>query len=132
MRRSRPSIRISGSFCLILFGLAICAPAQTIPSSAAPLTPLPGKGLAQHPFLYCGEWNYTNPVQTMYIVRDGRVAWSYSIPLDITVYGKPDKQEFSDCTRLSNGNILFTRRFGASEITPGKKNHLELRRSDSH
>jgi hypothetical protein len=82
---------------------------------------LPGMGLAQHPFLYCGEWNFIHPDQTMYIVRGGKVVWSYSIPLDVTVYGKPEKEEYSDCTRLSNGNIVFSRRFGAGEVTPDKK-----------
>jgi hypothetical protein len=82
---------------------------------------LPGKALDQHPFLYCGEWNFIHPEQTMYLVRNGRIEWSYSIPLDVVVNGKPDKEEYSDCTRLSNGNIVFSRRFGAGEVTPGKK-----------
>ena len=41
--------------------------------------PLPGKGMAQHPFLYCGEWqNRSTSQQTMYIVREGKVVWSYT------------------------------------------------------
>ena len=48
----------------------------------------------------------------MYIVRDGKELWSYTNPL---------KGELGDCTRLSNGNIVFSRQFGASEITPDKK-----------
>jgi hypothetical protein len=44
--------------------------------------PLPGKGLAQHPFLYCGEWQRRSTSdQTMYIVREGKIAWSYTNPL---------------------------------------------------
>jgi hypothetical protein len=50
--------------------------------------------------------------QTIYVVRDGKVAWTYSIPAT---------EELGDCTELSNGNILFSRRLGASEITPDKK-----------
>lgn len=74
---------------------------------------LPGKGLAQHPFLYCGEWQRRSTSdQTMYVVRDGKIAWSYTNPL---------KGELGDCSRLENGNILFSRQFGASEITPDKK-----------
>src|ERR1039457_2208573 len=35
---------------------------------------LPGKGLAQHPFLYTGEWDYRgNRDQTIFVVRDGKV-----------------------------------------------------------
>jgi hypothetical protein len=83
-------------------------PAQQIPS-----TPLPGKGMAQHPFLYCGEWqNRSTSQQTIYVVRGGSVVWSYTNPL---------KGELGDCTMLSNGNILFSRQFGASEITADKK-----------
>jgi hypothetical protein len=83
--------------------LASCAAAQD----------LPGKGLAQHPFLYCGEWQERGKSdQTMYLIREGKVVWSYAIP---------GKEELGDCTMLSNGNIVFSRRFGASEITPDKK-----------
>lgn len=82
---------------------------------------LPGKGLKQHPFLYCGEWNFIQPQQTMYLVRGGKVKWTYSIPLDVVVGGSPQKEELGDCTRLSNGNVLFSHRFGASEVTPSKK-----------
>ena len=75
--------------------------------------PLPGKGLAQHPFLYCGEWqNRSTSDQKMYIVRGGRVIWSYTNPL---------KGELGDCTMLPNGDILFSRQFGASEITSDGK-----------
>lgn len=74
---------------------------------------LPGKGLKQHPFLYCGEWDTRKPVQTMYLVRNGKVVWSYSIS---------NEEELDDCTLLSNGNIVFARKGrGASEITPDKK-----------
>jgi outer membrane protein assembly factor BamB len=73
---------------------------------------LPGKGLAQHPFLYCGEWqNRSTSSQAIHIVRDGKIVWSYTNPL---------KGELGDCTMLSNGNIVFSRQFGASEITPDK------------
>ena len=80
---------------------------------AQPAAPLPGNGMAQHPFLYCGEWqNRSITEQVMHIVRDGKIVWSYTNPL---------KGELGDCTMLSNGNILFSRQFGASEITPDKK-----------
>jgi hypothetical protein len=97
-------------------------PPETL-APAEPMSPatLPGNGLAQHPFLYCGEWNYIKPQQTMYIIQDSKVAWSYDIPLNVVINGKPNKEEYSDCTRLSNGNVLFSRRFGATEVTPDKK-----------
>jgi hypothetical protein len=75
--------------------------------------PLPGKGLAQHPFLCCGEWqDRGRSEQVMRIVRGGRVVWTYSIS---------GNEEYGDCRLMSNGNIVFSRRLGASEITPDKK-----------
>jgi hypothetical protein len=80
---------------------------------------LPGKGAAQHPFLYAGEWDTRKPdKQSMFIVRDGKVVWSYSIPLHPTPGAN---QEFDDATLLSNGNVVFSRMSGAGEVTPDKK-----------
>ena len=79
---------------------------------------LPGNGLAQHPFLYTGEWDHRKKDQTLYVVRNGRVAWSYSIPINDA---SGTLQELGDATMLSNGNIVFCRKVGASEITPDKK-----------
>jgi hypothetical protein len=74
---------------------------------------LPGKGMAQHPFLYCGEWqNRKITDQTIHIIRNGNIVWSYTNTL---------RGELGDCSLLSNGHILFSRQFGASEITPDKK-----------
>jgi Mal s 1 allergenic protein-like len=76
-------------------------------------TTLPGKGLAQHPFLYAGEWqNHSMMNQKMYVVRHGKIVWTYTLP----EYG-----EFSDAVMLSNGNILFARNSGITEITHDKK-----------
>ena len=79
---------------------------------------LPGNGLAQHPFLLTGEWDYRNTNQTIFVVRDGKVAWTYSIPIKDT---NGTLQELGDATMLSNGNIVFCRKTGASEVTPDKK-----------
>src|SRR5437588_9100542 len=55
--------------------------AAFLQAQPAPPESLPGKGLAQHPFLYCGEWQQRGKSeQTMYILRGGKVEWSYSIP----------------------------------------------------
>ena len=94
----------------VLFSIAASCAATVVAAQSAPL---PGNGLAQHPFLYCGEWqNSSVSQQVMYVVRDGKIVWSYTNPL---------KGELGDCTMLSNGNIVFSRQFGASEITPDKK-----------
>jgi hypothetical protein len=83
---------------------------------------LPGNGLTQHPFLYTGEWDHRgNRDQTIFIVRDGKVTWTYSIPINDTNGAKVTLQELGDATMLANGNIVFCRKVGASEITPDKK-----------
>jgi Mal s 1 allergenic protein-like len=81
-------------------------------------TPLPGKGLAQHPFLYAGEWDTRKPDQTIFLIRGGRVVWTYAIPIKNE---KGALNEFDDIHLLSNGNVLFARKTGASEVTAEKK-----------
>jgi hypothetical protein len=69
---------------------------------------LPGKGLAQHDFVYSGE----SHDRRIFIVRNGKIVWSYDDPAG--------KGEISDMVMLSNGNILFAHQFGVTEITPQK------------
>jgi len=78
---------------------------------------LPGKGLDQHPFLLTGEWDHRKTEQTLYVVRGGKLAWKYAIPTSID----QGEQELGDATMRSNGNIVFCRKVGATEITPEKK-----------
>jgi len=107
----------------ILIPLALGAQTAAPVAATAANSPakLPGRGLAQHPFLYCGEWNHIQQQQTMWIIRDGKPVWSYSIPLNIVFNNKADIEELGDCTQLSNGNIVFSTRMGAAEITPAKE-----------
>ena len=86
-----------------------------------PMAPavLPGKGPAQHPFLYAGEWDTRKPQeQSMFIVRGGKVVWQYAMPLRTPSGGI---QEFDDATLLSDGNIVFSRMSGAGMVSPDKK-----------
>jgi outer membrane protein assembly factor BamB len=84
-------------------------PADTTPAS--PDT-LPGNALAQHDFFYAGEGDGHH---RMYIVRQGKIDWSYEDP-------DPNaKGEISDATLLSNGDVLFARQYGITEITAAKK-----------
>jgi len=79
---------------------------------------LPGKGLKQHDFVYAGEWDMRKPnAQSLFVVRDGKVVWQYSIPLRTATGGI---QEFDDATMLSNGNIVYACMSGAGIITPEK------------
>jgi hypothetical protein len=95
------------------------APTPT-PVPTGPFSPpvLPGTGLSQHPFLYAGEWDYPKPVQSIFVVRGGKIVWSYGIALKDA---DGNIQEFSDATMLSNGNIVFARKTGAGEVTPDKR-----------
>jgi hypothetical protein len=109
----------------VLLALTLSAAAQTAAPAAAPVSnspaDLPGKGLSQHDFLYCGEWNHIQQQQTMWLIRNGKPVWSYSIPLSVVFNNKADIEELGDCTQLSNGNIVFSTRLGAAEITPDKQ-----------
>ena len=113
----RHPVRLLPAVCSLVCALFLprmpAAPAE-LPAPAAAI----GAGLAQHPFVYTGEWDYRNDLQTIFVVRGGHVVWQYSIPIkdkDGTL------QELGDATMLSNGNILFCRKVGASEVTPDKK-----------
>ncbi len=88
-------------------------------SGAAAPAVLPGKGAAQHPFLYAGEWDTRKPQkQSIFIVRGGKIVWQYSMPLKTESGGN---QEFDDATQLPNGNIIFSRMSGAGMVSPDKK-----------
>ena len=99
-----------------------CAAGQPETAAAGPaaFSPavLPGSGLDQHPFLYAGEWDTRKPLQSMFLVRGGKVVWSYSIPLRLANGGV---QEFDDATLLPDGNIIFSRMSGAGEVSPDRK-----------
>ena len=96
----------------ILTGISRQASSQEVqPASDKPVAPvvLPGNGPARFDFFYAGEGKTEN----MYIVRNGKIAWSYTHPVP--------KGEISDAIMLSNSNILFAHQFGVTEITPDKK-----------
>jgi hypothetical protein len=82
-----------------------------MPARAAPANSItinwPGKGLAQHPFLYYGEGN-----NVLYVINDGRVIWKYALP---------PGGEIDDAWMLSNGDIICTKMDMCYEITPRKK-----------
>ena len=94
-----------------LIGISCFLHGQVPASTAAPLTSatLPGKGLAQHDFLYAGE----SKNREIFLVRHGEIIWTYNDPAG--------KGEISDAVMLSNGNILFAHQFGVTLITPNKK-----------
>ena len=86
------------------------------PTARAPVPEvLPGKGMAQHDFLYAGEWDTRKDTQTVFLVQKGKVVWTWSFPIK-------DKNgqlsEYSDIHRLSNGNVLYAAKTGAAEVTP--------------
>src|SRR5712671_2414966 len=55
-------------------------PPQQRPAARAPAPDkLPGKGLAQHDFLYAGGWDTRKDTQTIFRVAGGKVVWTWSI-----------------------------------------------------
>jgi hypothetical protein len=89
-------------------------------TGGAPMSPMAmGDGIGRHPFLYAGEWDTRKPdMQSMFIVRDGKVVWQYSMPLHNAAGGT---QEFDDATLLPNGNVVYSHMSGASMVSPEKK-----------
>src|SRR4029453_7918079 len=79
---------------------------------------LPGKGLAQHDFLYSGEWDTRKDTQTIFLVRGGKVVWTWSIPIKDH---NGQLSEFSDIHYLSNGNVLYACKTGAAEVTQNRR-----------
>ena len=82
-------------------------PPAVLPVPVPVPDPLPGRGLAEHPFLYIGEW-----CRGLYVVNDGKIIWTYVAE---------GKGEYEDAWMLSNGNILFTRLLCIAEVTPEKQ-----------
>jgi len=109
---------------IVLSFSAVSALAQTTAPAAKPIGPLspeqlPGNGLAQHPFLYAGEWDTRHPeAQSMFIIKGGKIVWQYSIPMKAERGGI---QEFDDATLMADGNIVFSRMSGAGIVSPDKK-----------
>jgi len=107
---------------LAVFSAALAVTPAAAADQAAPApqpqAALPGNGPAQHPFLYAGEWDTRKTEQSMFIVKEGKIVWSYSIPLHL-----PNNavQEFDDATMMPNGNIIFSRMSGAGIVNPDKK-----------
>jgi hypothetical protein len=67
----------------------------------------PGRGLAQHSFLYYGEGN-----NTLFVVDGGKVIWNYTFPKG---------GEIDDAWMLSNGHIICTVMDHCYEVTPDKR-----------
>jgi hypothetical protein len=107
-------MEITSLLTIVILFICVPAGAQTGENNCK----LPGDGLKQHDFVYVGEWDLRNPkAQKMFVVRNGKVVWEYSIP-QFTATGSI--QEFDDVTMLSNGNIVFACMSGAGIITPEK------------
>jgi len=66
------------------------------------------EGLDRHDALYCGEWQLTNPQETIYLIKGGKVVWTHAIG---------DNDELGDCTLTTYGTVFFSRKaYGAQEI----------------
>ena len=100
------------SFSIVICSMLSTAGVLLAQTKAVELTNaeiLPGKGLAQHDFLYAGE----SRNRQVFIVRNGKVVWFY----DDTA----GKGEVSDAVLLSNGNVLIAHQFAINLISPEKK-----------
>ena len=107
-------------FCALVASASLSAPAADATNHASSSAPasLPGQGLAQHDFLYCGEWDTRKTNQTLFLIQGGKVAWTYQIPIKDA---NGNLSEFSDMHRLSDGDILFAYKTGWRKITAAGK-----------
>ena len=74
--------------------------AQTIQS-----TPAPDTDLGRYNFFYAGQ----SKQRRMFIVKDGKVAWTYDDQLK--------RGEISDAVLMSDGHILVAHQYGIAEVT---------------
>lgn len=65
---------------------------------------LPGRGLAEHDFLYTGQAH----TRDVYIIRGGKVAWEF--------HDEQAKGEISDALMASDGRIVLAHQFGVKVI----------------
>lgn len=114
MTRPPRLVLLSAAFTAALSAQPVRSPDAPPPPSPAPQA-LPGKGLAQHDFLYTGEWDTRKTVQTLTLVRRGKALWTYTIP---TNDANGNLSEFSDMHQLSNGDIVFAYKTGWRKIDP--------------
>src|ERR1041384_5529170 len=103
-KRMKLFITLACVLNLLTFSASNAAEAKSAQSMA-----LPGKGLAQHDFLYAGE----SKNRRAFIIRQGKVVWSYDDP--------SGRGEISDAVLLSNGNLLLAHQFAVKLISPDKK-----------
>ncbi|NYF80016.1 hypothetical protein [Granulicella arctica] len=57
----------------------------------------------------------------MHLIRGRKEVWNYSIPRRLLSQEGAKFKNLGDCTRLSDGNILFSRKTGTDIITPNKR-----------
>jgi hypothetical protein len=106
MRTKSTLVTLSVAASLVQAAVGQSNPAGGNPASE---TILPGKGLAEHDFLYAGE----SKQRRAFIVKKGRVVWMYDDPAG--------RGEISDAVLLSNGNLLLAHQYAVKLISPEKK-----------
>ncbi|MES3025681.1 MAG: hypothetical protein V4857_29235 [Pseudomonadota bacterium] len=85
------------------------APAATAKPEVVRPAVLPGRGLAEHDFLYAGEAKTLD----IYIVRGGKVTWEH--------HDKLARGEISDALMASNGNIVYGHQYGVKLINQARE-----------
>lgn len=81
----------------------------TLASAALKPPVLPGRGLAEHDFLYTGQAH----TRDIYIIRAGKVAWEF--------HDNDAKGEISDAVMASDGRIVIAHQFGVKVINQARR-----------
>src|SRR4051812_21865931 len=111
--------------CFFNLHLAGAQEPPTQPAATRPLVALPGNGLAQHDFVYTGEWDTRKTVATLFVVKGGKVVRTYQIPRKDELNGQ--ESEYSDFTMCSNGDIVFAYKTGWRKIDAENKTIFDYR-----
>jgi hypothetical protein len=104
---------------------SLAADSVAAPAEEASLAVLPGHGLAQHDFLYTGEWDTRKTNATLFLIKGGKVVWTYQIPRKDEFNGQ--ESEFSDMHMLSSGDIVFAYKTGWRKIDKEGKTIYDYR-----
>jgi hypothetical protein len=73
--------------------------------ATAEAVPLPANGAAKHPFLYAGEWDTRKLLQSMFIVRDGKIVWALSLRTDPDLGPSMSIQLLDEPGVVENGDL---------------------------
>ena len=100
--------------------LLLASPLAASPLAACAQPAWPGKGLAEHDFLYAGQ----AMTRDAYIVKGGKVVWEF--------HDEHASGEISDIQLASNGNLVIAHQYGIKVINQARATLWSHPADDKH